>query len=225
MMNKIILTEDGSKTLFNETIGEHYHSTRGALQESKHVFLEAGLVHTASLFPKQEISVLEVGFGTGLNFLVSMDYCLERQIPLKYTGIEAFPIAKDELLSTDYDKHISPAVWKVFTENYEQCIDNRLKLFPEQSLEIIKQGLAEVPSVNAYHLVYYDAFSLQYQPEMWSDEIIEHTASFLRPGGVFVTYAITGNLKRALQRFGFKIEKLVGAPGKRQMLRATKISG
>lgn len=222
-MNRIFLTEDGSKTLFNETIGEHYHSTRGALQESKHVFLEAGLVHAASLFPGEEISVFEVGFGTGLNFLVSIDYSLQHKIPLRYTGVEAFPISQEELLSTDYQDHVSSAVWACFSDKYRKCIGNRVQLFHEQSLEIMKMGLADVPSSGTQHLVYYDAFSLQYQPEMWSDEIIEHTASFLRPGGVFVTYAITGNLKRALKRFGFNIEKLVGAPGKRQMLRATKI--
>lgn len=222
-MNKIILTEDGSKTLFNETIGEHYHSTRGALQESKHVFLQAGLVHTATLFPQQEISILEVGFGTGLNFLVSMDYALAQQILIKYTGIEAFPITNEELQATEYHQFVKPALWDKFAANYSKCINNRFALFEGQSLEIVKAGLADVPVTPTYHLIYYDAFSLQYQPEMWSNEIIEHTASFLRPGGVFVTYAITGNLKRALTSFGFKVEKLVGAPGKRQMLRATKL--
>jgi tRNA U34 5-methylaminomethyl-2-thiouridine-forming methyltransferase MnmC len=222
-MNKIILTEDGSKTLFNETIGEHYHSTRGALQESKHVFLQAGLVHTASLFPDQELSVLEVGFGTGLNFLVSMDYALEHQVPLSYTGVEAFPITDEELRSTDYQDYVKQELWDAFSSRYSSCIDQRQELFPGQSLEILKTGIATVPSVQHYHLVYYDAFSLQYQPEMWSNEVIEHTASFLKPGGVFVTYAITGNLKRALTSFGFKVEKLVGAPGKRQMLRATRL--
>lgn len=222
-MNKIILTEDGSKTLFNETIGEHYHSTRGALQESKHVFLQAGFVHTTSLFPQQEISILEVGFGTGLNFLVSMDYALEHQVPLRYTGIEAFPITDAELQATDYQQYVAPILWKAYSDHYGACINNRFELLPGQSLEIVQQQLAAVPPVNSYHLVYYDAFSLQYQPEMWSNEIIEHTTRFLRPGGVFVTYAITGNLKRALTSFGFKVEKLVGAPGKRQMLRATKL--
>jgi tRNA U34 5-methylaminomethyl-2-thiouridine-forming methyltransferase MnmC len=222
-MNKIILTEDGSKTLFNETIGEHYHSTRGALQESKHVFLQAGLVHTASLFPEQELSVLEVGFGTGLNFLVSMDYALDHQISLRYTGVEAFPITDEELGSTDYQNYVKPELWDAFTSKYNSCIDQRQELFPGQSLKILKQGIATVPAIQNYHLVYYDAFSLQYQPEMWSNEVIEHTASFLQPGGVFVTYAITGNLKRALTSFGFKVEKLVGAPGKRQMLRATRL--
>lgn len=222
-MNKIILTEDGSKTLFNETIGEHYHSTRGALQESKHVFLQAGLVHTASMFPAEELSVLEVGFGTGLNFLVSMDYALEHQLSLRYTGVEAFPITDEELRSTDYQEYVKPELWAEFSSRYSACIDQRQELFPGQSLEILKTGIAEVPSVPSYHLVYYDAFSLQYQPEMWSNEVIEHTASFLRPGGVFVTYAITGNLKRALTSFGFKVEKLGGAPGKRQMLRATRL--
>ena len=222
-MNKIILTEDGSKTLFNETIGEHYHSTRGALQESKHVFLQAGLLYSTALFPQQEISILEVGFGTGLNFLVSVDYALEQQIPVQYTGIEAFPITDAELQATDYQQYVAPALWKTFSDNYSNCIDHRVELMPGQSLEIVKRPLAEVSPTANYHLLYYDAFSLQYQPEMWSNEIIEHTASFLRPGGVFVTYAITGNLKRALTSFGFKVEKLVGAPGKRQMLRATKL--
>ena len=222
-MNKIILTEDGSKTLFNETIGEHYHSTRGALQESKHVFLQAGLVHTASLFPQQEISILEVGFGTGLNFLVSMDYALEHQVPLRYTGIEAFPITDAELQATDYRQYVAPILWKAYSDHYSSCINKRVELLPGHSLEIVQQPLADVPPVNSYHLVYYDAFSLQYQPEMWSNEIIEHTTRFLPLGGVFVTYAITGNLKRALTSFGFKVEKLVGAPGKRQMLRATKL--
>jgi len=126
-MNKIILTEDGSKTLFNETIGEHYHSTRGALQESKHVFLQAGLVHATTLFPQQEISILEVGFGTGLNFLVSMDYALEQQIPMQYTGIEAFPITDSELQATDYQQYVASAVWKAFCENYSNCIDRRVE--------------------------------------------------------------------------------------------------
>lgn len=222
-MNKIILTEDGSKTLFNETIGEHYHSTRGALQESKHVFLQAGLVHTTTLFPQQEISILEVGFGTGLNFLVSMDYALQHQVPLRYTGIEAFPITNAELQATDYQQYVAPAIWTAFSEHYSSCIDSRVELIPGYSLEVMKKQLADVESQSSYDLVYYDAFSLQYQPEMWSNEIIKHTTKFLRPGGVFVTYAITGNLKRALTSFGFKVEKLVGAPGKRQMLRATKL--
>ncbi len=152
-----------------------------------------------------------------------MDYTVEHEIPLQYTGIEAFPITEEELVSTDYQNYVKPEIWDTFFRNYRSSINNRVELLPGQSLEILKMGLAEVPVSDSHHLVYYDAFSLQYQPEMWSNEIIEHTASFLRPGGVFVTYAITGNLKRALTSFGFKVEKLVGAPGKRQMLRATKL--
>ena len=124
-MNKIILTEDGSKTLFNETIGEHYHSTRGALQESKHVFLQAGLLHTSNLFPQQKISILEVGFGTGLNFLLSMDYALEHRVPVRYTGIEAFPITEAELQATDYQQYVAPEVWEAYSDHYSACIDNR----------------------------------------------------------------------------------------------------
>jgi tRNA U34 5-methylaminomethyl-2-thiouridine-forming methyltransferase MnmC len=217
------VTADGSKTLYNETIGEHYHSTNGALQESKHVFLEAGLIHAATVFPAEEIAVLEVGFGTGLNFLVTSDYCFQQGIALSYTGIEAYPISADELLSTSYDKYVLPEVWNAFYGNYLETIGCRKALLPLQKLEIIKLPLAQVNLPGTFHVVYFDAFSLQYQPEMWSNEIIEHAASFLRQGGIFVTYSITGNLKRALKSFGFKIEKLPGAAGKREMLRATKL--
>ena len=107
-MNKITLTADGSNTLYNETIGEHYHSKHGALQESKHVFIEAGLKHAINCFADQEINILEVGFGTGLNFLLSAACCAEQQIPLRYTALEAFPLTIEELESTGYDNYLSP---------------------------------------------------------------------------------------------------------------------
>lgn len=99
-MNKITLTADGSNTLYNESIGEHYHSKHGALQESKHVFIAAGLAHAIETFPDQQINILEVGFGTGLNFLLTADYAAERNIPITYTSLEAFPLRTEELEST-----------------------------------------------------------------------------------------------------------------------------
>jgi tRNA U34 5-methylaminomethyl-2-thiouridine-forming methyltransferase MnmC len=167
--------------------------------------------------------VLEVGFGTGLNFLVTSDYCLRQGIALNYTGIEAYPISEEELLSTAYERYVQPEVWNAFYSNYLHAIGSQKTLMSLQKLEIIKLPLVEVMLPGTFHVVYFDAFSLQYQPEMWSNEIIEHAASFLRQGGIFVTYSITGNLKRALKSFGFKIEKLPGAAGKREMLRATKL--
>lgn len=222
-MNKITLTADGSNTLYNEAIGEHYHSKHGALQESKHVFIEAGLKHTAALFPDREISVLEVGFGTGLNFLLTAAWGAEQRVPVKYTALEAFPLAIEELESTGYRDYVPAEIWEELVNNYGKALQQAVNIAPEQQLRIIHTYLHRYENNMQFDLVYYDAFSVQHQPEMWSDEIIAHTCKFLKPGGIFVTYAITGKLKRALKAVGFTIEKLPGAPGKREMLRARKI--
>ena len=220
-MNIITLTADGSNTLFNETIGEHYHSKHGALQESKHVFIEAGLKHVAA--NQQEISILEIGFGTGLNFILTLEYAAAHQLELKYTGLEAFPLELEALKSTGYQQYVPENIWNSLESNYLNALKAPVTLLPGQELVIPHITLDQFQSPAVFDLVYYDAFSVQHQPEMWSDEIIAHTCSFLKPGGTFVTYAITGKLKRALKSNGFTIEKLPGAPGKREMLRGTKL--
>ncbi|MDN3588390.1 tRNA (5-methylaminomethyl-2-thiouridine)(34)-methyltransferase MnmD [Pedobacter aquatilis] len=220
-MNVITQTADGSNTLYNETIGEHYHSKHGALQESKHVFIEAGLKFASA--GKTEISVFEVGFGTGLNFILSLDYCVKHNIKLNYTSLEAFPLTTDVIEQTGYSKYVSKEIWTNFISNYNNALKEPTAISPFCTLEIPLTKLAEYHTNNKFDVIYYDAFSVQHQPEMWSDEIIEHTCSFLKLGGTFVTYAITGKLKRAVKANNFKIEKLPGAPGKREMLRAIKM--
>lgn len=219
-MNKITLTADGSNTLYNETIGEHYHSKHGALQESKHVFIEAGLKHVAE--NQTDVSILEIGFGTGLNFLMSLSYALQENLNLNYTGIEAFPLRMEELQSTGYSQYVSEEIWAALSLQYQAALKGPALLLQGQQLHIPHTTLEEFKTSQTFDLIYYDAFSVQHQPEMWSDEIIAHACSFLKTGGTFVTYAITGKLKRALKAIGFTIEKLQGAPGKREMLRATK---
>jgi tRNA U34 5-methylaminomethyl-2-thiouridine-forming methyltransferase MnmC len=221
-MNIITPTADGSNTLYNETIGEHYHSKHGALQESKHVFIDAGLKHAEQSFPGQPVAILEIGFGTGLNFLLTAAYADEQGLTLNYTGIEAFPLTKEELTSTAYDQYVPETIWDSLISNYENALTAVTPIAANQQLTIANTTLEEFRSSVLFDLVYFDAFSVQHQPEMWSDEIIGHVCSFLKPGGIFVTYAITGKLKRALKSFNMKIEKLPGAPGKREMLRAVK---
>ncbi len=222
-MNILTPTADGSNTLFNEVIGEHYHSANGALQESKHVFIAAGLEYAISLNPESEIKILEVGFGTGLNFLLSFAYSEENHTKLSYTGIEAFPLSKLVIEQTAYHHYVSSSVWEAFIKNYENCFNEGRNLSLNCSLHILDAKLEELESKAEFDLIYYDAFSVRNQPEMWTDEIIAHTCNFLKPNGIFVSYAITGNLKRALKKCGFKIEKLPGAPGKREMIRAIKL--
>jgi len=222
-MNIITPTADGSNTLYNETIGEHYHSKHGALQESKHVFIDAGLKHAVLNFPDQPISILEIGFGTGLNFLMTSSYADEHDLSIDYTGIEAYPLSKNELNSTLYSQFVSEEIWNDFIANYDAALLAPISLSASQKLTIAHTALEDFKTPVLFDLVYFDAFSVQHQPEMWSDEIIGQVCSFLKPHGIFVTYAITGKLKRALKSFGMKIEKLPGAPGKREMLRAVKL--
>lgn len=222
-MNVITQTADGSNTLFNETIGEHYHSRHGAVQESKHVFIAAGLQFAEEKFPGQAIHILEIGFGTGLNFLLSCLHAEEMQTSLCYTGIEAFPLNPEELQSTAYHQYVSPEIWNSLQLHYSASMNSPVKISPLVDLEIAHTTLEKFDTTKRYHLIYFDAFSVQHQPEMWSDEIIAHVSSFLQSGGIFVTYAITGKLKRALKSVGLTIEKLPGAPGKREMLRAVKL--
>lgn len=220
-MNTITQTADGSNTLYNDTIGEHYHSKHGALQESKHVFIDAGLRFAAN--DKTAISVLEVGFGTGLNFILSLEYCTLNNKKLSYTSIEAFPLSTNVINQTGYAEYVSEQTWADFISNYEKALKAKQNFSALCDLEIPHITLANFNTESRFDVIYYDAFSVQHQPEMWSDEIIAHVCSFLKSGGTFVTYAITGKLKRAVKANGLTVEKLPGAPGKREMLRAIKM--
>ncbi|RZL15454.1 MAG: tRNA (5-methylaminomethyl-2-thiouridylate)-methyltransferase [Pedobacter sp.] len=222
-MNILTKTADGSNTLFNETIGEHYHSAHGALQESKHVFIDAGLKYAIGKNEAKDISVLEVGFGTGLNFILSFSHSEENLVKLNYTGIEAFPLTREVLDETGYKAYVSANIWEKFINKYDDAINNTQTLSSHCDLKIAHKKLDEFKTDQQFDLVYYDAFSVQHQPEMWTDEIITQVCNLIKPGGIFVSYAITGKLKRAVKACGFKIEKLPGAPGKREMLRAIKL--
>lgn len=222
-MLQLIKTNDGSNTIFNTEVGEHYHSKHGALQESQHVFLKSGLQYFLSVKEASQVTILEVGLGTGLNFLLSADYCTEHQIELDYVGIEAFPLDTELIGQTGYDQYISKDLWADFQGMYPSAINHKVKINEFCQLELVHRELLDFESPQLFDLVYFDAFAAAYQPEMWGEEAIAHTVSFLKTGGVFVTYAITGNLKRQLKALNFKVEKAPGAPGKREMLRASKL--
>lgn len=218
----IVTTGDGSKTIFNAEVGENYHSKHGALQESQHVFLNAGLRYFLAGTYSAEVSVLEVGFGTGLNFLLSADFCTAKSIKLHYTGIEAHPLNPEMIAQTGYDDYVSAQMWHAFLKEYNDSLNHPIQLNTNVELFTAHTMLMEFNSAQQYDVIYFDAFAAIHQPEMWNEEAIQHTVQFLKPGGVFVTYAITGNLKRQLKALGLKVEKAPGAPGKREMLRATK---
>lgn len=221
-MLELITTADGSKTIYNSEVGENYHSRHGALQESRHVFLNSGLKYFLSGKEVTEVSILEVGFGTSLNFLLSADYCQNEKIRLEYTGIEAYPLDQQMISQTGYNQYISQPVWGSFIEQYSESLKQQVTINPFCKLQTAHCHLLNFNSEQQYDVIYFDAFASANQPEMWSEQAITHTIQFLKQGGVFVTYAITGNLKRLLKSLALKVEKAPGAPGKREMLRAVR---
>ncbi len=216
-----VTTGDGSKTLYNAVVGEHYHSRNGAMQESVHVFLNSGLKYFLDNTSAKSVAVLEVGLGTGLNFLLTADYCTKNAVQLNYTGIEAFPLATEIINQTGYDNYINKDIWNSFQSWYPSSINHVVTINNYCKLKTAHTTLSNFESFEQYDIIYFDAFAAQRQPEMWNETSINHIISFLKPGGIFVTYAITGNLKRALKALGLTVEKAPGAPGKREMLRAT----
>jgi tRNA U34 5-methylaminomethyl-2-thiouridine-forming methyltransferase MnmC len=219
----IVPTADGSNTIYNAEVGEHYHSHHGALQESLHVFVKSGLQYFLDRNDATEVSILEVGFGTGLNFLLTADACINKQIQLNYIGIEAYPVNADMMLQTGYQQYIPGVLWEQFNNTYAAALSGKIEVNTLTKLHIAHTKLLDFKMDEQVDIIFFDAFAAIHQPEMWNEEAIGHTVSFLKPGGVFVTYAITGNLKRMLKSMGFKVEKAPGAPGKREMLRAVKL--
>jgi tRNA U34 5-methylaminomethyl-2-thiouridine-forming methyltransferase MnmC len=216
------LTSDGSKTIFNEEVGENYHSRHGALQESQHVFIGSGLSYFLESTNEKKVSILEVGFGTGLNFLVSADFCAKNGVELNYSGIEAFPLPEEMVSETGYNQYISEDLWNSFLNHYSATLHQPCAILDCCSLHIIEKKLLDFTSDKYFDVIYFDAFAAVHQPEMWNLASLTHISKFLKPGGIFVTYAITGELKRTMKSLGFTIEKVPGAAGKREMLRATK---
>ena len=220
---EFVKTADGSKTLYHDQVGEHYHSKHGAQQESIHVFLNTGLRYWLDKESAQSASILEIGFGTGLNFLLTADYCSKNNVNLNYIGIEAYPLKPELIVQSEYNQYVNTEIWDQFAEYYANALESKLSFNELIQLEIAHQKVMDIQTEERYDVIYFDALADIHQPELRTPETLAHVCQFLRRGGVFVTYAITGNLKRAMKALGFSIEKAAGAPGKREMLRATKL--
>jgi tRNA U34 5-methylaminomethyl-2-thiouridine-forming methyltransferase MnmC len=219
----LVPTADGSLTLFQPEVGEHYHSKHGALQESKHVFLNSGLVYFLAQEPQTRVRILEVGLGTGLNFLLTADYAQKQSLQLDYIAIEAYPLSETLLAETGYNQFVEEAIWDGFLAKYKSSFIETTSISHGINLKVEKCLLADFTMQGQVDVIYFDAFAAIHQPEMWTTEALEKVCRYLKPGGFFVTYAITGNLKRSMKSLGFAIEKAPGAPGKREMLRAVRL--
>jgi len=214
-------TEDGSTTYFNEQVGEHYHSTFGAIQESQHIFINAGL---EPFFSRKSVSVFEVGFGTGLNALLTLMAAEKREVIVHYSAIELYPINRTEAARLNFPELLKMS-HELFLKMHESPV---MDTFMTDHFHLRKwQESFEGITLEAqnYDVVFFDAFSPEAQPEMWTTEGFIRLFKALKPGGYLVTYSCKGLVKRALKEAGFVLEKLPGPPGKREFLRAGKPMG
>ncbi|MBI1267819.1 MAG: tRNA (5-methylaminomethyl-2-thiouridine)(34)-methyltransferase MnmD [Cryomorphaceae bacterium] len=210
---KVVITGDGSPTLVN-ACGDSYKSLHGARSESTYVFIQAGL--ECSIQNGGASEILEVGFGTGLNALLTAQYAAEQKLFLKYTTIEAFPLT-EEWKGLDYgDEELHK---NLHVADWEEKVDIN-EHFSILKLRAQFQTLT-LPD-NCYDVVYYDAFGPGSQPELWSLECFQKLFKAMNKGGVLVTYCVKGQVRRNMMAAGFNVERMAGPPGKRHMLRAIK---
>lgn len=220
---EIIITEDGSHTLKIEAIDESYHSTFGAIAESKHVFIDTGLKKLLMNEPGS-IDILEVGFGTGLNALLTYLESDGISTQINYTGIEAYPLDAELIEKLNYPDRIEDEeAHDVFKRMHEQKWNETHELGEGFKLTKIQRLFQDYHETGKeYDLVYFDAFAPDVQPELWSEDSFSSISAMMSVGGILVTYSCKGTVKRALKAAGFEIEKLPGPKGKREILRAVR---
>lgn len=227
MERKIITTSDGSHSIFVPELNEHYHSIHGAIQESNHVFIEAGLKQISK--DRSEINILEIGMGTGLNVLLTFFETANSSLKITYTAIEAFPIKEDLVKELNYADLLSPSesisnseLQQIFNKIHSSEWNKEIFISKNFMLHKVNDELKNVELKNKFDLIYFDAFGPPVQPEMWTEEIFQKIADTTAPKGILVTYCAKGEVKRTLKKVGFTVESIPGPPGKREMIRAVK---
>lgn len=214
----MIITADGSSTIHLDDWEESYHSKHGAIQEAKHVFLKNGL---QLFYDHKIISILEIGFGTGLNaFLTYLD-AKSNNLVVEYEGVEKYPVAFEEIQQCNFAQKLNvdrAPFDRIHNINWEENV-----LVSEGfHLKKRNQDFKDICDVNRFDLIYFDAFGPRVQPELWTEKLFSNMYLALKNNGVLVTYSAKGSVRRAMQKVGFQVEKLPGPPGKREMLRAVK---
>ncbi|MBC5842032.1 tRNA (5-methylaminomethyl-2-thiouridine)(34)-methyltransferase MnmD [Flavobacterium sp. F-380] len=219
MKREIIQTLDGSTTIHIEDWDECYHSKHGAIQEAEHVFIKNGL----SLFKDKSISILEIGFGTGLNAFITYLQSSKFNQVIDYVGVEAYPITSEELKAMNYVEELKAENKRdLFDLMHQSEWGNKIRIDENFYLSKRQQFFHDIEDKGSFDLIYFDAFGYRVQPELWSTLIFKKMYEALAPNGILVTYAARGVVKRSMIEVGFTVEKLAGPPGKREMFRATK---
>ncbi|HEV7332087.1 MAG TPA: tRNA (5-methylaminomethyl-2-thiouridine)(34)-methyltransferase MnmD [Flavisolibacter sp.] len=219
-MREVVMTKDGSHTIAIPEKGVTYHSVHGAVQESMHVFIEAGLGALLTSVNKQDLSVFEMGFGTGLNAFLTVLVAQEQHVSIFYTSVEAFPLSAKEASFLNYADVLGAG--DLFQRLHQCGWNEEVTLNEFFTIEKVQTELTAFSPSRQYDLVYYDAFAPSAQPELWTKAVFEKLYEMMHGNGVLVTYCSKGDVRRALLAAGFAVEKIPGPPGKREMLRARK---
>jgi tRNA U34 5-methylaminomethyl-2-thiouridine-forming methyltransferase MnmC len=221
---QFLITEDGSHTIFLSDLNETYHSMHGAIQESQYVFIERGLDFSAKS-GKQSIRIFEVGFGTGLNALLSWIYGEKQGIKIQYQTIEAHPLDQHEISQLNYAGQIQdPTATEKFQKIHQATWGSWQELSPGFQIKKERGFIQDYSSDELVDICFFDAFAPSKQPEMWDISVLANIKKMLVQNGVFVTYCAKGQLKRDLKGLGFEVETLPGPPGKFEMVRAVRTS-
>lgn len=231
MERKIILTEDSSHTISIPAMSVRagtegnvtYHSIHGAIQESQHVFIEAGLIPLINESTNQLINIFEMGFGTGLNALLTWIGSEKLNQKIYYETIEPFPLNEEQVRSLNYCEQLNRSDLQTIFEELHFCEwEKEIELSELFILKKSKTNLLNLKPLKPFELIYFDAFDPNVQPELWTKEVFKKMFSMLLPNGILVTYSSKGDVRRAMIAAGFKVEKIPGARRKREMLRAKK---
>lgn len=219
LKRSIIQTRDGSTTIHIEELDECYHSRFGAIQEAQHVYIKNGL----SLFENKSISILEIGFGTGLNAFITFLESQKLNQTIDYIGVDAYPVSAAEVVSMNYVSELNAENESEIFKKMHKCNWEEQIILSDNFLFTKRQQFFEdIDDVEIVDLIYFDAFGFDAQPELWSTPIFKKMYNALKSNGVLVTYAARGVVKRSMIEVGFTVEKLEGPPGKREMFRAKK---
>lgn len=203
---------------------EQYHSKHGAVQEARHVFLKMGLHHLHETQKKRNISILEIGFGTGLNAFLTLLEAEKLDLNINYTGIEAYPVSSEEIKQLNYPEAAQAIEFSSEFQNMHEIRWEESSMISSKFQLTKKQmKFEQITDENIFDLIFFDAFGARVQPDLWTEEIFDIMFRALKQNGVLVTYAAKGSVRRAMISCGFQVEKLPGPPGKREMLRAVKV--
>ncbi len=218
-MNQLITTSDGSHTIYVPELDEHYHSVHGAIQESRHIFINYGFKFCKA----NPVKIFEIGFGTGLNALLTALECSADKRVVDYTSVEKYPLTKDFTESLNYKDYTGTEGHRLFTLIHSAEWESNQEILPNFSIKKIIADLTNAHFEGIYDLVYFDAFGPEKQPEMWSRDVFGMISSLMAKNGILVTYSAKGEVKRNLRANGFEVSFLPGPPGKREIIRAIKI--